>query len=220
MATKATPEPEQATPIVELMRRLDHIGKGGKNDFHNYSYRGIDQMLDAMGPILRELGMFMSTEIVDYQAELRPMKTKSGEVPAHHVVARFRYTIYGPDGSVATTLEGLGEGLDTEAKGAFKAASGAAKYAFGHGLMIPFESDDPDASDGAGDVPPPSRTTSTPATPDRAALVKEYARVLTKAYSMDGVTVPDKARDYGDWNVKQLQGAINKINGLIAEASK
>lgn len=126
---------EQIPQIADLMRRLDVVGKDGHNGHHGYNFRGIDQILNALGPAMRDLRMSLDVEVVGFQP-LAP----------GHVLVHMRYLIKDDNGKVVAKLEALGEGKDGQDKAAYKAMAGAAKYALGHGLAIPFEADDPDAA--------------------------------------------------------------------------
>lgn len=129
--------------MAEFMAKVSAIGKDGSNSHHNYAYRSIDQIINDIGVAMREMGITMSTAVKDIVI--------AGQ---DHYVVRMGYTLYSPDGQVMAEFEAIGSGRDGQDKGAYKAMSGALKYAFGHGMMIPFEFDDPDATGSA--EPPPS----------------------------------------------------------------
>ena len=128
--------------IGKAIGKIGAIGKDKKNAQQGFMYRGIDQVYNALNPVMAELGIFFTPEIIDQKREERT--TKNGSVLTYTVLT-IRYTVYAPDGSnISMTV--IGEGMDSGDKSTNKAMSTAMKYAMFQLLCIPTEEmKDPDA---------------------------------------------------------------------------
>ena len=135
--------------IGQAMRKIGAIGKDSKNAQQGYKFRGIDAVYNALNPVMSELGLFISPEIIDHRREERiSEKTYNGQTTQtllKYSILTIRYTLYAPDGSnVSCTV--VGEGMDSGDKASNKAMSVALKYACFQLFMIPTEEMvDPDA---------------------------------------------------------------------------
>lgn len=133
----------QAHPtIYELMalvmRDVKNIGKDGFNNHHKYAFRGVDDFIGALAQPLRDHGVFMLTEILDYQVSVR------GSMNAVHMRVAFHF--HGPAGDKVTATT-LGEASDTADKASNKAMSAALKYALMQTFMIPVDAGSLDDGD-------------------------------------------------------------------------
>ena len=127
--------------IGKAIGMISPIGKDKKNQQQGFMYRGIDQVYNALNPVLSELGLFFCPEVVDMRREERV--NKNGTMLAFTILT-VKYTVYAPDGSFVT-MTVLGEGMDSGDKGCNKAMSIAYKYALFQLLCIPTEEmKDPD----------------------------------------------------------------------------
>lgn len=144
--TKPTPEaapaPAAAPPresindaIAAIMAEVPGITKGRQNDSQHYKFRGIDDVYNALNPILARHGVFMRAEILELKREERP--SRSGGVMAF-VQVKVRYFFCARDGSSVYT-DSLGEGMDSGDKATPKAMSIAQKYALLQMFLIPTE---------------------------------------------------------------------------------
>lgn len=130
--------PGYASPLIyaamiEAMRLVKAVGKEGFNEQQKYKFRGIDGVLDAVGPALREAGVFVTSEILEIK--YRDTRT-TGDKPTREVTARIRYTFHATDGSSVST-EVAGESLDQSDKGTAKAFSVALRIALLQTLALP-----------------------------------------------------------------------------------
>jgi hypothetical protein len=128
--------------IGQAIGKIGAIGKDKKNAQQGFMYRGIDQVYNALNPVMAELGIFFTPEILDQKREERT--TKNGSVLTYTVLT-IRFTVFAPDGSnVSMTV--VGEGMDSGDKSTNKAMSVAMKYAMFQLFCIPTEEmKDPDA---------------------------------------------------------------------------
>ena len=128
--------------VGKAIGMIGAIGKEKKNQQQGFMYRGIDQVYNALNPVLSELGLFFVPEVLDMKREERT--NKNGTVITYTILT-MKYTAYAPDGS-HVTMTVMGEGMDTGDKGCNKAMSTAMKYAMFQLFCIPTEEmKDPDA---------------------------------------------------------------------------
>ena len=84
--------------VSELRTRLKPIAKSHLADTgkFTYTYRGVDDILDAVGNLTSELGIYISAQEVECQQLLR-INDRGTEVPGDWLV-RLTYEWYGPAG--------------------------------------------------------------------------------------------------------------------------
>lgn len=130
--------------IPKIMDEIGHIGKDKKNTQQNFMFRGIDQVMNTMKPLLAKHGVFVVPEVTNTIREERTTKSGSNLIYTMHTI---NYHFVANDGSevVATVV---GEGMDSADKSSNKAMAVAFKYACFQVFCIPTEEmakDDPDA---------------------------------------------------------------------------
>ncbi|MFE9812377.1 ERF family protein [Streptomyces sp. NPDC005548] len=113
-----------------VMNDVRDVGKNGFNEHQKYKFRGVDDFIGALAQPLRKYGVFMMTEILDFQVSVR------GKMNATHMRVAFHF--YGPAGDKVTATT-LGEASDTADKASNKAMSAALKYALMQTFMIPVD---------------------------------------------------------------------------------
>lgn len=125
------------TLISKISSDLGAIGKDGKNSAQGYSFRGIDQMYNAIQPILVKNGVFCVPQVIkDVVHTLQGTNAKGEPKVSFHAVLTINHKFYADDGSFVEVIT-LGEGLDTSDKASNKAMSAAMKYAFIELFSIP-----------------------------------------------------------------------------------
>lgn len=142
--------PEIYGKINAIMREIPAIGKDKQNKQQGFAYRGIDDVMNVLFPLLSKHGVFVVPEVISTSRTER--QTKSGGNMAF-TVSTVRYTFFATDGSSVSAIT-TGEGMDSADKSTNKAMAAAMKYAFFQTFCIPTEeaaNDDPD-----GDTPPES----------------------------------------------------------------
>ena len=132
--------------IGKAIGKIGAIGKDktskDRSGAEQFKYRGIDQVYNALNPVMAELGIFFTPEVLDQKREEKI--TRSGAVLTYTILT-MRFTAYAPDGSnVQMTV--VGEAMDSGDKSTNKAMSVAMKYAMFQLFCIPTEEmKDPDA---------------------------------------------------------------------------
>lgn len=134
--------------ISSCMAEIGAVEKGQRNKQQGFMYRGIDDVMKALQPLLVKNKIFIVPEVLEKTREERKARSGGNLIST---IMRVKYTFYADDGSsVSATV--VGEGMDSGDKSANKAMSVALKYAILQVFCIPTEeNDDPDA-----DTPPPS----------------------------------------------------------------
>lgn len=121
------------TAIPKIAAEVGAIGKDRSNKVQGYSFRGIEDMYNAVQPALIKHGVFCAPQVVD--RETRDHTNDKGTV-MHRVHLRVCHKFIATDGSFVDVVT-EGEGLDSSDKATNKAMSAAMKYAFIELLSIP-----------------------------------------------------------------------------------
>lgn len=115
---------------LRVMQDVQWLRKERRGD--KYMYRGIDDVMNLVGPAERKHGVFvMPTGI---EPSFTTINTKSGAA-MNYCRAVVHFTIYGPRGDTMTASV-LGEGFDTGDKSGSKAQSVALRTLYLNGLAI------------------------------------------------------------------------------------
>ena len=127
--------------LAKVMRSVDHVGKGDFNSHQKFSFRGIDGVLNAVGPALREHNVVVYPRLHDVAYE--EVKTSGGKAStACRVVVD--YIFASVDGSTVETRVAA-ESWDTGDKAMPKAMSVAMRTALIQALALPTDEPDPDS---------------------------------------------------------------------------
>lgn len=128
--------------ITAAMADIEPIAKGRVNKEQRFNFRGIDDVMNELQPVLKKNGLFVVPKVVDVIRQEKP--TKSGGMLLYSIVT-MEYTMYSQDGS-SITGSTVGEGMDSGDKASNKAMAVALKYFLLQTFCIPTEdAKDPDA---------------------------------------------------------------------------
>lgn len=136
---------DEALPITEIISQVmvdvPSLGKGQRNREQGFDFRGIDDVINEVGPKFRCYGVVPAPmlEAATYQ-ETRTSKDKL----ARECTVRVRYRFWGPAGDYLDVIV-PGESLDVGDKGTAKAMSVAYRIALLQMLALPTDEPDPDA---------------------------------------------------------------------------
>ena len=121
--------------IPAIIGDVKGIAKTHKNTFHNYMFRGIDDVYNAVNELLakHKVSIFPKYQVISETIGV----TKKGE-PQKTVILRGIYKFVAEDGSYEE-VETIGEAADTSDKAYNKAMSTAFKYALFQTFCIPTE---------------------------------------------------------------------------------
>jgi len=124
------------------MRSVGHVGKGDFNSHQKFNFRGIDGVLNAVGPAFREHGVIVYPSIVS--AEYDEVTTSGGKKSTSCKVIVDYIFASSTDGSNLTTRVAA-ESWDTGDKAMPKAMSVAFRTALIQALSLPTDEPDPDS---------------------------------------------------------------------------
>lgn len=145
--------------INGVMAELGAIGKDKRNAQQGFNYRGVDDVMNALNPLLVKHKLFCVPEVIDQTREER--KTAKGASLVYSILT-MRYTLVADDGSNISAVV-IGEGMDSGDKASNKAMSVAYKYAMFQIFSIPTEEiKDPDAESYEAYAPPTQRKKEDP----------------------------------------------------------
>lgn len=127
--------------LAEVMKAVGGVPKKGYNAFHKYNYAREADILDAVRDELAKRHVILVPSVESY--ELRDVKTQKGEDRLTSVLMRF--TAMDGESGESFSFGMLGQGQDPGDKGAYKAETGAEKYAVKKLFMLGDEEADPEA---------------------------------------------------------------------------
>jgi hypothetical protein len=168
--------------VLDLMRRVEEIGKGrefraegkGQQPDIKYSFRGIDDAMDAVGSGMRAVGLILRSEVVKAEHDVHPIDrmyngNKQGTTLWATTRLTMRYTFIDPEDGTEHFVEGYGVGKDNGDKDGSKSASAAMKYALFQGLCIPVKGMNIDPETEHPTDPEPAPQQQRPANPRQQA---------------------------------------------------
>jgi len=127
--------------LAAVMADVGHVGKTGKNSAHGYSFRGIDAVLNAVGPVLRAHSVVVLPTVES--TEHRDVEVGSKRTPMRQATVVVRYDFHGPAGDVLSATVPA-EAMDSGDKATSKAMSVAYRTALIQALTLPTDEPDPD----------------------------------------------------------------------------
>lgn len=193
----------QAINAVQAALAQTGITKDRKNQQQGYSFRGIDDVYNALAPLLAKHGLCILPRILTRQCVERET-AKGGTLFNVTVEAEFDF-VCAEDGS-KHIVRTFGEAMDSADKATNKAMSAAYKYAAFQAFAIPTEGDnDADAH------PPEIKSNSDPA---------PYIAQLGKAETLDQLKTVYAAaykQHQGTAAMQQIEDAKNKRKAQLME---
>lgn len=125
--------------MLSIQEELTAITKDQRNGQQGWKFRGVDDVMNTLHPILVKHKVFACPKVLDIQ---RTSTTTSKGSCLNYATATIEYNFYDESGeSISVTV--VGEGMDSGDKATSKALSIAYKYAMFQTFCIPTE-DDPD----------------------------------------------------------------------------
>lgn len=179
--------------INSIMNEMDAIEKGKKNAQQGFMYRGVDDVMNTLKPLLAKHKVFVVPEVLEETREERT--TAKGGLLLYSVL-KIKYTFYAEDGSGVSAVV-IGEGMDSGDKASNKAMSVAFKYACFQVFCIPTE----DMVDPDSNTPEPS--VKHYSLKERGKIISDLLRQSNGAISFDQVD---------EWIVKKFGSDKNLEN--------
>lgn len=135
--------------LSKVMAEVQAVRKDSKNQAQRFNFRGIDAVMNAVGPALRKHGVVILPEEVDVH---RTNGTTVNGKQTAEVVVKVTYRVYGPNGD---SIHGkvAAEAMDFGDKSVAKAMSVAYRTFLLQALTIPTDEPDPDSESYERGVP-------------------------------------------------------------------
>lgn len=179
--------------LLEVMRAIPVVKKDDRNTQQNFNFRGIDAVLNAVGPAMRKHGVIALPQLMEQRTE--NFTTAKGTA-MRLVVLTVRYTFVGPEGDTLVT-EVPGEAADAGDKAYSKAMSVAFRTALLQTLALPTDERDPDA-DAHERAPEPVKPTVSPADVARTELLAKVKRLKLNPGDVAQLYLADNGKPVGD----------------------
>ena len=128
--------------LAQVMADCTHVAKRDRNEHQRFLFRGIDAVVNAVGPILREHKVIVRPQVLDVTYE--QVATSGGKASTACRVLVDYVFVSGVDGSTLTARVAA-EAWDTGDKATPKAMSVAFRTALLQALALPTDEPDPDS---------------------------------------------------------------------------
>lgn len=140
---------ELAKAICAVMAAVRYVPETGKNQFHRYSYASDEDLLTVLQPAMAANGL----ALVPQRTELRTVEHSPDAKgkPQWRTELVVTYRLLHTSGE-STEVQSPGCGIDGEDKGAYKAMTGALKYALRHLFLVP-TGQDPERAEAPAPAP-------------------------------------------------------------------
>jgi hypothetical protein len=166
--------------INAVQRDLSQQGitKGNRNTQQNYNFRGIDDVYNALSPLLAKHGLCILPRMISRECQERT--TAKGGI-LFYVTVEAEFDFVAAEDGTKHVVRTFGEAMDSGDKATNKAMSAAYKYACMQAFSIPTEGDN-DADATTHDVAP-----STPAKPAKPKPTAEQSAARIEKGVADGM---------------------------------
>lgn len=121
--------------IPKIMQEVGAVGKGGYNAFDKYKFRSIDDIYNALQPVLAKNGVFIVPRIISSIENTIQSQAGKDQI---RIKIKVEYKICAPDGSFVESIF-EGEGIDRSDKATNKAAQASFKYMVSQLFCLAFE---------------------------------------------------------------------------------
>lgn len=127
--------------LLDVRRAVGAVGKGSFNEFHKFRFRGVEEVLNAVGPALLANGVNCYPRLLTLES--RDIKTEKGKTN-REVTVTVEYHYVGPAKDELVVVV-PGESADAGSSSVSKAMSVALRIAHLQALQIPTAMTDPEA---------------------------------------------------------------------------
>lgn len=187
--------------VADLGKRVGHMEKDGKNDFHKYQYISYEQAAAAIRSALPEIGLSLSVGV----AEMQNWDTTRNNKGVERRLVTLEATLTDTETGAMRVIRWYGEGEDQNDKATAKAITSGVKYLLMRNLSISSEDDvEPDAEDGKPTKAPAQRQarptpsdnghSAPPAIePDAATILKDADKIKSALVDMATAKADERA---------------------------
>lgn len=121
--------------IPKIMQEVGAVGKSGYNSFDKYKFRSIEDIYNALQPVLAKNGVFIVPRIISSTENTIQSQAGKDQI---RIKIKVEYKICAPDGSFIESIF-EGEGIDRSDKATNKAAQASFKYMVSQLFCLAFE---------------------------------------------------------------------------------
>lgn len=176
-----------------------------------FNFRGVDDVVNAVGPRLREHGvLIIPSRIISLETER--YQTKSGS-HMHATIIELEFEVYGPEGDcLPKPIAAAGQAADSGDKSVSKASSVAYRNALLQALCIPTDQPDPDEEvhERAAETPPED--------PNERKSLWEEAVAIGVVKGKDAAAM--QAAFLAGYKVPVITASINQLKDFIERTKK
>jgi hypothetical protein len=178
--------------LVQVMKDVGAVKKGDRNTAQNYSFRGVDAVVNAVYPALLAHGVTVHPNVRSF--DYGTVETGQGDrrKPMGHARVVVEYTFTAAEDGSSVVASAAGEAFDSGDKATPKAMSVALRTALLQSLMLPTDDPEPDAS---------SYERAAPVDPVIEARVAVAEAWKANRGEFDAAEV---GKDYSDWSQGEL----------------
>ena len=173
--------------MLAVKKDIGSVGKDQKNTGQGWKFRGIDQFVNALHPILNKHGVGILPMVVQHSEPKFITNEKTGKTSKQTQIT-MKYTFFAEDGSTVDVIMPA-EGVDPGDKGTNKAMSAALKYCLIQTFCVPTqdmaEADNENATIDGDFVASAKKTTKTTKTASKKASFRRPKLVKEEAASGD-----------------------------------
>lgn len=161
--------------LANVMVEVQAVSKTDRNSQQGFNFRGIDAVVNAVGPALRKHSVIVTPSVLSHTYET--IEIGRNRTQMAHVVVKVAYRFHGPAGDHIDAVV-IGEAMDSGDKAVAKAMSVAFRIALLQALALPTDEPDPDSYSYERSEPKPT------ATPDQW---QEWVDRMTDAETLDAL---------------------------------
>lgn len=209
-------KPKVYEEFLAVMREVSGVAKRDRNEHQRFNFRGIDAVVNALGPAFREHGLIVVPRVADI--EHTDIRTSQGK-PATRCIVTVDYQFIGSDGS-SITATSVGEAFDSGDKATPKAMSVAFRTCLLQTFILPTDEPDPDAQTYERADPPLAN----------GEQMQEIGRLLTANGLIGDAVAPARLAAFkeaigrdttgGDLLADEAGRVIEHLQGLVSLAEK
>lgn len=168
--------------VTEALSKVG-VGKDQTNTFDRYKFRGIDDVYNALAPLLAKHKLCVLPKVLNREVTERTSQ-KGGAL--FYVTVMVEYSFVSAEDGSAHTVVSVGEAMDRGDKATNKAMSAAYKYACFQAFCIPTEGDD-DADGETHEVQSPKAAKSSQPSMQKSVRAGELAKVMSEGNDFNTV---------------------------------
>jgi hypothetical protein len=193
--------------LLDVMNDVQSVAKSDRNSSQNFNFRGIDAVINAVGPAFRKHGVFVLPSIVT--SEYTQVEIGKNRTPMGHARIEVQYTFVASDGSF-TDCTVPAEAMDSGDKATAKAMSVALRTALLQVLALPTDEPDPDASTY-------ERASVASVSDEEFNKVAEFLGAVANAEELDAVSLSLRDMPLNDYQRSVLVGLYKLAKARIGE---